>query len=267
MKPILVVLFSLAFANVALADVKLVVKDSRGASSTIYSNGQQARVEGGKMPGYAIIDFNSGEILAIDTTRKEAIKMSLAGSSAASTGSSIGVSLKDKGGGRKIAGYLTRKYEIIAGGESCGMVYTSKKLLENSDVSTVFQSMKALQGMIGGMGSRLSGMLSLCQRASLELGDAMSSSGAPMRVIDASGKLVSEVVSVDTDSKAMNYQVPAGLTVVSMDEKMGQASGQMQDMPDMNQLMQQMQAAGEQMTPEMKQQMEQLQEMLQQLQQ
>ncbi|MCP4388754.1 MAG: hypothetical protein GY802_10690 [Gammaproteobacteria bacterium] len=267
MKPILVVLFSLAFTNVALADIKLVVKDSRGTTSTIYSNGQQARVEGGKMPGYAIIDFNSGEILAIDTKRNEAVKMSFADASGTTAGNRVGVSLKDKGGGQKIAGYLTRKYEIIAGGEHCGMVYVSDKLLKNGDVSAVFQSMKALQNMTGGVSSRLSGMLSLCQRANLELGDTMPSSGAPMRVIDASGKLVSEVVSVDTDSKAMDYHVPAGLKVVSADEKIGQATQQMQDMPDMDQLMQQMEAAGEQMTPEMKQQMEQLQNMLQQLQQ
>jgi hypothetical protein len=257
-------LLSLAFANAALCDVKLVMEDSRGSSITIYSNGQQARVEGGPVPGYAIIDFDSGELLVIDEERKQATKMSLIGPSANAGG--VGVSLRDKGGGRKIAGYLTRKYEILAGGERCGTVYASKKLLDDRNVSALVDSMQALQNMLGGMSSRLSGMLSVCQRANLELGEAMASSGVPLRQLDADDQLFSEVVSVDTDSLAVNYQVPPGLTVVSMDEKMGQAAQQMQNMPEMGQLMQQMDAAGEQMTPEMKQQMEQLQEMLQQLQ-
>lgn len=265
MSRFLVALFSLAFANLVLADVKLVVKDMRGSASTIYSNGQLARVEGGKTPGYAIIDFESKEVLVIDKERKEAMKMSLAGSGKAAA-SRIGVSLKDKGGGRKIAGYLTRKYEIIAAGQSCGMVYASKKLLDDDNVSALFNSMTAMQGMVGGMSSRLSGMLSLCQRANLELSEAMASSGVPMRVVDADGKLVAEIVSVDTDSRAVDYSVPAGLKVVSMDEQMGQAAEQLQNMPEMGQLMQQMEAAGKQMTPEMKQQLEQLQNMMQQLQ-
>ncbi len=266
MNRFLVALFSLAFANVALSDVKLVVKDLRGSASTIYSNGQQARVEGGQMPGYAIIDFDSGELLMIDKERKEAMKVLLAGSSETAAGSRVGVSLKDKGGGRKIAGYLTRKYEINAGGERCGMVYASKKLLDDDNVNALFRSMTAMQGMIGSMSSRLSGMLTLCQRASLELSDAITSSGVPMRVLDADGKVISEVVSVDTDNRAVDYKVPAGLTVVSLDEKMGQATQQMQNMPEMNQLIEQMQGSGEKMTPEVQQQMEQLQKMLQQLQ-
>lgn len=267
MNRFLVALFCLAFANVALSDVKLVIKDVRGNSSTIYSNGQQARVEGGQMPGYGIIDFDSGELLVIDQQRKQVMKLSLANSNDASAAGSLGVSLKDKGGGRKIAGYLTRKYQIIAGGQDCGTVYASRKLLDNDDVNALFNSMTAMQGVAGGMSSRLSGRLTLCQRANLELSDAMASSGVPMRVQGADGKVIAEVVSVDTDSPAVSYQVPNGLTAVDMNEVMGQAAQQMQNMPEMEQVMQQMEAAGGQMTPEMKQQLEQLQKMLQQLEQ
>lgn len=267
MNRFLVALFSLAFANAALSDVKLVIKDVRGNSSTIYSNGQKARVEGGQMPGYGIIDFDSGELLMIDKERKQVMKMSLANQANGSTAGGVGVSLKDKGGGRKIAGYLTRKYEIVADGQYCGTVYASKELLGNDNVNALFNSMTAMQGMVGGMSSRLSGMLSLCQRANLELSSAMASSGVPMRVQDADGKVIAEVVSVDTDSRSVSYQVPSGLTAVNMNELMGQATQQMQNMPNMEQMMQQMEAAGQQMTPEMKQQLEQLQKMMQQMEQ
>ncbi len=219
------------------------------------------------MTGYAIIDFSRGDFLVVDPDRKEVVRVSLGGETTVLGGNDVSVSLKDKGGGQKIAGYQTHKYRIIANGEPCGTVYASKKLPRNDSISAMFHAMGALQNQVGGITAGLSGMLSVCQRANLQLGDAMASSGAPMRVIDAGGKVFSEVVSVDTDSKGADYQIPAGMTVVSMDEKMSQATEQLQNMPEMNELMQQMQKSGEEMSPEMQQKMEQLQKMLQQMQQ
>lgn len=268
MRIFIVALFSLVFCGSAAADVKLVVKDFSGKSSTIYSNGQRSRIESGQMPGYAIVDHVSGEFLVVDSNRKEIISLKLA-DKAATGGTQLGVSLKDKGGGQKIAGYLTRKYQVDVNGENCGTVYASKQLLENSELRGMFETMRGFQEIARGMTAGMSSMLSVCQRANLELTDAMASSGAPMRMLDAGGKLISEVVSVDSDHSvaAGNYAVPAGMKVVSMDEKMNQATQQMQNMPDMNELMQQLQKSGGEISPEMQQQMEQMKNMLQQLQQ
>lgn len=255
----------LAVCSPALADVTLVVKDFRGQASTINSNGKQARIDTAQMPGYAIVDYSRGEFLAVDTQRKEVVSMSI-GSQGPAGSAGLDVRLKDLGGGQKIAGYPTRKFEVIADGESCGTVYASRQLLENDGVMAMFESMREMQKMVGAMTSRFSGSMPVCQRANLALADTMDSNGAPMKVVDASGKLISEVISVDTDGKvpAGYYEVPAGMKVVSMEQKMDQATRQMQGIPDMNQLLQE---SGGEMTPEMKQQMEQLQKMMEQLQQ
>ena len=268
MRIFLVALFWLVFCTSAAADIKLVVKDFSGKSSTIYSNGQRSRIESAQIPGYAIVDHGSGEFMVVDQSRKEIISLKTAGQ-AATGDAQLSVSLEDRGGGQKIAGYLTRKYQIIANGERCGTVYTSSKLLEIAALRGVFESLRGLQNLARGMSAGISGMLPVCQRANLGLADAMASSGAPMRVLDAAGKVISEVVSVDTDSPlaAGSYAVPAGMKVVNMDEKMNQAAQQMQNMPDMNELLQQMPQSDGEMTPEMQQQMEQLQNLLQQLQQ
>lgn len=266
MKPFIVALMSIAFCGQVLADVKLVVKDFRGQSSTISSNGEKARIESGQMPGYAIVDYSSGEFLMVNPERGEVVRMSVDDQDASIGAAGLDVSLKDRGGGQKIAGYLTRKYEIIAEGESCGTVYASKKLLQNGSVNAMFDSMRAMQGLVGKISGGMSGLLSVCQRASLYVGNAMGSAGAPMKLLDAEGNLLSEVVSVDSDTKvsAGYYEIPAGMKVVSMDQMMNQAIQQMQNMPDMNQLLQQ---SGGRMTPEMKQQLEQLQKMMEQMQQ
>lgn len=266
MQTCLVALVSLALCSTALADVTLVVKDFGGQTSTINSDGRKARIETAQMPGYAIVDFGKGELLAVDPQRQEIVRMSLVGEEAATADATLDVNLAKKGDGPKIAGYPTRKFKITANGEKCGTVYASKKLLENSSIKAMFESMRAMQKMVGGMSARFRGSMPVCQRANLALADAMDSSGAPMKVVDAGGRLISEVVSVDTNSKVPGgyYQVPAGMKIVSMEQMMNQATQQMQGMPDMNQLLQE---SGGQMTPEMKQQMEKLQQMMEQLQQ
>jgi len=57
------------------------------------------------------------------------------------------------------------------------------------------------------------------------------------------------------------------LSLALADEKMSQAIEQLQNMPEMNELMQQLQKGGEELSPEMQQQLEKLQKMLQQLEQ
>jgi hypothetical protein len=266
MKAFLFGLISLVVCSPVVADVMLVVKDARGQTSKISSNGKQARIESAQTPGYAIVDYSKGELLAVDPQRQEIVRMSLGSEGEGSGEATLDVSLKRKGDGPKIAGYATRKFKVTANGEKCGTVFASKKLLENGGIQAMFESMRAMQKMVGGMSARFSGSMPVCQRANLALADTMDSNGAPMKVVDASGKLVSEVVSVDTSASfpGGHYQVPAGMKIVSMEQMMNQATQQMQGIPDMNQLLQE---SGGQMTPEMKQQMEQLQKMMEQMQQ
>ena len=67
---------------------------------------------------------------------------------------------------------------------------------------------------MGGM----SEIMPVCQRANMQMADAIESSGAPLRVVDNTGKMLSEVLSVDTDKKLAgnHYALPAGMKVVDM---------------------------------------------------
>jgi hypothetical protein len=273
MKRIVFTLVSLAlFAN-ATADIQMTVKDGFGSSSIFSSNGQLVRIDGQKISGFIIIDYASGEFFMVDSKRNEIMKTSLGQIDAAKGAASLSVSLKNKGGGQKIAGYLTSKFEVIANGEPCGTVYASSKLLKNKDLRAIFESMRNMQQfsrrLMGGMGETMS----VCQRANMQLADIIESSGAPMRVVDKDGKMLSEVLSVDTDKKFTNnhYELPGDMEIVDMSERMNQAAQKnqqmMENMPDMDELMQQMQQGDGQMTEEMQQQLKQLMEQMQQQQQ
>ena len=270
MKRIGFTLVSLAlFAN-ATADVQMTVKDGLGDSSTFSSNGQLVRIDGQQVAGFIIIDYASGEFFMVDSKRNEIMKTSLGQVDATNGDAALSVSLKDKGGGQKIAGYLTQKYELIADGEGCGLIYTSKQLLENKDVRAIFESLRNMQQFSRRMMGAMSGILSVCQRANMQSADAIESSGAPLRVVDNGGKLISEVLAIDTDKKidSNHYALPSGMEVVDMSDKMNQAAQQtqqmMENMPDMNELMEQMQQGDGQMTEEMQQQLKQLMEQMQQ---
>ena len=266
-------LMSLSIAGSAVADVQFEIRDFSGQTSIVSSNGNKSRIDNAAMPGYAIVDHGSGEFLMVDTQRNEVMVTTLRGNGVVVGGETISVSLKDKGGGQKIAGHETRKLRFIANGERCGTIYASRKLMQNDSVRAMFEAMRGMQNVSRSMTAGLSGMLPLCQRAQLHLSGLMDSAGVPMRVLDAGGKTLSEIVSVDTDKSlpADFYELPAGLTRIDMDAKMKQAAEQMQKMPDMNQMMEQMQQGGAQMTPEMQEQMQQqlqqLQQMLEQSQQ
>lgn len=270
MKKLLITCLSLLLASNALADVQFTIRDGEGRTSTFSSNGKMARIEDKQMPGYVIIDHASGEFNMVDTERGEIMKTSMGKGGVVANDSKISVKLKDKGGGPKIAGYSTRKYELIANGESCGTIYASRKLLKNKNVRAIFESMRSMQQHTRSMRGGMSGMMSVCDQANMQQADVIESSGVPMRMIDQNGKLESEVLAVDTNKKfaASHYALPSRMKVVDMSDKMNQATQEtqqmMENMPDMDELMKQIQQGGGQMTEEMQQQMEKMQQLQQQ---
>ncbi len=261
---------ALFFSAVAGADLQLEIRDVTGGS-TVSSNGQKARIDANGSPGFVIVDYASGEIFMVDPARREVMRASPSDPGQAEAG--LGVSLKDKGGGQKIAGYLTRKYHLMAGGRQCGTVYASQKLFEHTAVRGMFESMRNLQRATRSMMGGMSAMLTDCQRAGMQMGEVMESAGAPMKILDENGRLITEVLSVDTAKSlpADYYDLPSGMRVVDMKEMAQRAMEQtrqaLEQMPDMNELMQQIQQSGGEMNEDMQQQIQQMLEQLQQSQQ
>ncbi len=266
----LLTLAALLFSAGAVADLQFRMKDVTGGS-TVSSNGQKARIDASGTPGFVIIDYASGEIFMIDPGRNEILHTNVSGSGEVEQ--DIGVRLKDKGGGQKIAGYDTRKYELMAGGRQCGTVYASEKLFEYAGVRGMYESMRNLQRATRSMMGGMSSMLTDCQRAGMQMSEVMESAGAPMKILDENGRLISEVLSVDTAKPlpADYYDLPTGMKMVDMREMaqrtMEQTREALEQMPEMNDLMQQIQQSGGQMDEDMQQQMQQMLEQLQQSQQ
>ena len=273
MKTILYCLLLIGVVNPAWADVQIRFKDAAGNVSTMFSNGSKVRINGGPMPGYLLVDGASGEFFVVDAKRNEIVKVAPDEVGGMAEVGALSVSLKPRGGSEKIAGYSTGRFDLIANGTMCGTIYGSSELIRNRELRQMFAAMQGMHKLARSMAAGLGNLLGECQRAEARLADLADSSGFVMRLVDDQGKQRFEVISLDTGATLDQglYELPVGMTVVDMNEKMKQLGKQgqqmMQQMPNMNQMLQQMQQNGGQMTEEMRQQMNQMMQQMQQLQQ
>jgi hypothetical protein len=270
MKAVLYFLLALGASGVAFADVQIKYKDITGATGTMSANGQKVRIDGGRTQGYMLVDSASGDFFMVDNKRKEILKVAADEVGGTVEVGALNVGLKPRGGGEKIAGYKTGRYDLLANGELCGTLYGSSELIQNQDLRRMFAAMQGMQRITRSLVAGMTPMLSACQRANARMADLVDSSGFVMRVVDQQGRQVFDVLSVDTDKQtnAGYYDLPSGMRIVDMDEKMKQVSKQgqqtLQQMPNIEQMMKQIQQNGGEMTPEMQQQLQQMMEQLQQ---
>jgi hypothetical protein len=268
MKLILCCLLSFGLFSAAWADVQIEFRDLKGGTSTISSNGEKVRINGAQMPGYVLVDSASGAYFMVDPKRNEAIRATPVEIAGVEEDERLSISLKPRGGGEKIAGYGTGRFDLISNGIQCGILNGSSELMEIRDLRHMFEAMQGMHKMMRSLTAGMAGLLTECQRATSRLADLVDTAGFIMRVVDDKGDLLFEVLSVSTDENLADdyYALPAGVQVVDMNEKVEQAmqrgQGIIQQMPDMDQILQN----GGQVNEEAQQQLKQMMEQMQQLQ-
>ena len=272
MKAILPCLLFFGLCNAAWADVQIQFKNVKGIASTISSNGKKVRINDAQMPGYVLVDSASGEFFMVDPKRKEIIRARPVEIAGDEEDERLSISLMPRGAGDRIAGYSTGRFDLISNGIQCGRVNGSSELVKNEDLRNMFKAMQGMHKMMRSLMAGMAGLLTECERATSRLADLVDTAGFVMRVVDDQGKLLFEVLLVNTNATlaAGYYDLPEGMTVVDMNDKVEQAmhEGQelIQQVPDMNQIMQQIQQNGGQIDDATMQQMQQMMEQMQELQ-
>lgn len=268
MKAILLCLLFCGLCNAAWADVQIKFKNVKGSTSTISSNGHKVRINGAQMSGYVLVDSASGEFFMVDPKRKEIIRATPVEIALDEEDERLSISLMPRGAGDEIAGYSTGRFDLISNGIQCGRVNGTSELVKNRDLQHMFEAMQGMHKMMRSLLAGMAGLLTECRRATSRLSDLVDTAGFVMRVVDNKGKLLFEVLSVDSSIKLADdyYALPADMTVVNMNEKVEQTlqKGQeiIQQAPDMDQIQQN----GGQINEETKQQMQQMMEQMQELQ-
>lgn len=225
-------LILLGAGSIAWADVQVRFKGGNGEVSTMLSNGSKVRINGGPTPGYLLVDGASGNFFVVDTKRKEIVKVAPGEVGGMAEVGQLSVGLKARGGREKVAGYTTGRYDLIANGELCGTIYGSSELIQNTELRQMFAAMQGMHKLARSMVAGHGKGLSECQRAEGRLADLANTSGFVMRFVDDQGKQRFEVISLDTNAQvdSSEYELPQGMPVVEMSEKMKQLGKQGQQM-------------------------------------
>jgi hypothetical protein len=273
MKFIVYCLLLLGAGNIAWADAQIRFKDAEGNVNTMQTNGSMVRINGGPTPGYLLLNGATGEFFIVNPERNEIIKVAPDELAGMTEVGDLNMGLKTRGGREKVAGYTTGRYDLLVNGSLCGTLYGSSELIQNSDLQQMLVAMRGMHKLGRAMVAGLGKPLSECQRAESRLADLADSSGFVLRFVDDQGQQRFEVISLETDAVVDEaaYELPQGMPIVDMSEKMqqlGKQGRQMQEqMTDMNALMQQIEENGGQMTEEMQQRMQEMMQQMQQMQQ
>ncbi|MBL4762512.1 MAG: hypothetical protein JKY93_07430 [Gammaproteobacteria bacterium] len=255
------------------ADTLVKIKNEQGKTASFMSNGQYGRMHTAGEDSYMIIHYASQRIQVIIPAQGQVLDMSgampdlglasmgMAGKAA----EKITMRVKAINGSPKIAGYVTRAYQLSANGENCGTLYASKAAMNDSGMRKMFNVMRNMMEKSQQSMAAFAGMLTQCQRAQMSISDNLSRLGAPLRMQDSRGHIQSEVLSITKNAKLPvgTFTIPASYKVVNLAGPMKQGQAVKNNaMPDMGKMLQQMQKSGR-MTPEMIKQMKQMQEMFQ----
>jgi hypothetical protein len=212
------------------------VKHAEGLSR-IYREGPAARME---MPGqesFVLIDTRKQSLFVVMPEQRMALDMSdTLKTDASGSGSPVNASFEKEGGGPTIAGYRTYRYSYSVEGKRCGSLFASPEALEHAGMQDLFAMMERMTAQAQAVISAFNTSTDPCQQADHKLGEKVQSVGAPMRVLDPGGKLVSEITRIDR-----NASLPANAFALPEGYRVQNAAQMLQMVPAVQQFMQQMQ--------------------------
>jgi len=212
------------------------VKHAEGLSR-LYREGPAARMEMPGERGFVLIDTSKETLFVVMPEQRMALDMSdTLKSDAAGSGNPVNATFSKEGGGPTIAGYRTYRYSYSVEGTHCGTVFASKEALDHAGMQDLFAMMERMASQAQAVMSAFTTSSDPCQHADQKLGEKVQSVGAPMRVLDPAGALVSEITRIDR-----NASLPANAFAIPADYRVQNASQMLQLLPGVQQFMQQMQ--------------------------
>ncbi len=254
-------LITTIISNTINAAVLIQTRDNQHQLSTIYIEGNKARIEMPGNEGYVVIDIASKTMNVV--MHKERMIMDMSdflknNNSSTAPKKHVDTYTKTMGLGPTIAGYETEEYGLYANDNYCGSLYVSVEAMRDMGVKKFAQTFANMERNMEEKVSSMTGMntgafIDPCgeaeRKASLKLRDI----GFPLKSIDEHKRLDSIVTKVNKKARlpANAFSLPADYKVTNTAKMMNDAMQKMQKMqPQMQDMM-------KNMTPEMRQMMQQ----------
>jgi len=231
------------FALPAAQAATLVEIKGGGEITKIYQEGSKSRLEMPGDKGYMVIDSAKQTMHMVIPGQRMVMDMSDTLKNAPGAGNETKINLSKQGSGPNIAGYKTKRYSYSAENSNCGTLLTSKDAMQDAGMSEIFDMMERMSSQTEAMMSAFNRKADPCERSGSQLTKRLNDIGAPLRVMDAKGTIISEVLRIDKKAKlpANAFVIPADYRVQNTHKMMQDFQQQMQNMPDMQEMMKQMQ--------------------------
>ena len=214
-----------AFTLTALADTVIESREPGGKTGRISISGDWVRFDdaGGGGEGYMLMNAKQRRFYVVVPGERTIIEF---GSKPYKKGEQPAVEFRDGGNGPRIAGYATRKYELLVGGESCGQRFYSTQAAEIADLRSLLSAIGGFnpeafmpEEMVQGFRDRTNP----CDMAELRLDEKERAKlGFPMKRLDPEGNIESEVVSITRNASLKDglFDLPQGYARTSVKEMM-----------------------------------------------
>jgi len=188
--------------------------------------------------GYMVIDSAQQTMHMVIPEQRMVMDMSdtLKNAPGTAAGSGLKINISKQGSGPRVAGYKTTRYSYSASSKDCGTLFTSQDAMEDAGMSEVFEMMERMSSQADAMMSAFNQNADPCQHSSSQLTKRLQDIGVPMRVLDAKGTVLSEVMRIDKKAK-----LPANAFDIPPDYQVQNTHKMMQKIPDMQEIMKQMQ--------------------------
>ena len=254
-------LISAFINNTVQAAVEIQTRDAEHQVSTIYIEGNKARIEMPKNEGYVVIDLASKTMNVVIHQQQTVMDMSEFlqdnGGNAAPT-KYIDTYTKTMGLGPTIAGYETEEHALYANDNYCGSLYVSVQAMRDMGVKKfayAFANMeKNMEAKFSGMtGMAIDTFTEPCDEADRKMSLRLREIGFPLKSIGQNKRLESVVTKINKKARlpVNAFKIPANYKLTNTTEMINDAMKQMQKMqPQMQEMM-------KKMTPEQRQMIQQ----------
>jgi len=223
-------------ACLAQAATLIEVKTPEGQTK-IFRDGARSRMTNSD-GSYVIMDSKAQTMFVVMPKERQVMDMSqMLKAPASGPGKNPpAIQFKKQGSGQRIAGYKTVRYQYSANGKTCGSVLASKQALKDTGLQQAFDLMERMSSHADALMQAFNSNVDPCQRADTHFSEHAQGIGIPMRITSGGGKLVSEILRIEKKAKLPPnaFTIPAGY-------QRQDVGGMMQQMPNMQDIMQQMQ--------------------------
>ncbi len=109
--------------------------------------------------------------------------------------------VKAKSKNQRIFGFPVTRYRLYAGRDYCGDVLASREAMHELDVEPMLGAVATLiDQQLNAMGPYVA-IIDQCSQASMRVLNHADTIGMPLRLYDAEGKLLSDIVNIDTKAR------------------------------------------------------------------